>query len=52
MIVGTRVLSSHLMAGSVEPMMMEEGEASCYHEEHGGDIDPDIALSYIVREFS
>ncbi|XP_022959124.1 uncharacterized protein LOC111460215 isoform X1 [Cucurbita moschata] len=53
MIIGTRVLGSHLMVGSVEPMIigdcidMEEGEASCYHKENGGDIDPDIALSYI-----
>lgn len=53
MIVGTRVLGSHLMVGSVEPMIMgdcidlEEGEASCYHKDNGGDIDPDITLSYI-----
>lgn len=58
MIIGTRVLGSHLMVGSVEPMMMgdciemEEGEASCYHKDSGGDIDPDINLSYIVRIFS
>ncbi|XP_038874610.1 cysteine-tryptophan domain-containing zinc finger protein 3-like isoform X2 [Benincasa hispida] len=53
MIIGTRVLGSHLMVGSVEPMMMgdcidmEEDEASCYHKDNGGDIDPDITLSYI-----
>lgn len=59
MIVGTRVFGSHLMVGSMEPMMMmkdsigmEDGEASCYYKESGRDVDPDITLSYIVRVFS
>ncbi|XP_023515189.1 uncharacterized protein LOC111779299 [Cucurbita pepo subsp. pepo] len=54
MIVGTRVFGSHLMVGSMEPMMMmkdsigmEDGEASCYYKESGRDVDPDITLSYI-----
>lgn len=48
--IGSRVLGFPFRAGSEKPIM-EEAEA-CYYKENGGDVDPDITLSYIVRAFS